>query len=85
MERLERLRDRDDEIHGVFVEFFPWTLGLLRRTIPPSKTLRVFLWFIAKTDFLKNGIFDLCESDNLYAENVLYRSLIEYHLRFMYV
>ena len=85
MDRFERLRDRDNEIHEAFVEFFPWTVELLGRTTAPSKTVRVFLWFIAKTNFLKEGIFDLCESDNIYGANVLYRSLIEYYLRFMYV
>jgi hypothetical protein len=85
MERLERLRDRDNEIHEAFVEFFPWTVELLGRTAAPSKTVSMFLWSIAKTNFLKDGIFDLCETDNIYGANVLYRSLIEHYLRFLYV
>jgi hypothetical protein len=85
MDRFERLKDRDNEIHKAFVEFFPWTVELLSHTAAPSKTVRVFLWFIAKTNFLKEGIFDLCETDNIYGTNVLYRSLIECYLRFMYI
>lgn len=85
MERFERLRNRDNEIFEVFKEFFPWTVPLLGKATVPSKTIQVFIQFITNMDFLKTGIFDLCESDNLYAANILYRSMIEHHLRFMYV
>jgi hypothetical protein len=85
MERFERLRERDDELHQVLVEFFPWTMEVLALPATPRKTLGVFLLAMAKIDFLKSGIFDLCESDNSYAAKVLYRSLIEHHAQFMYI
>jgi hypothetical protein len=85
MEIFERIRRRDDELHQILVEFFPWTMPILDLAAAPRKTLQVFLLSMAKIDFLKSGIFDLCESDNPYAAKVLYRSLVEHHAQFMYV
>src|ERR1017187_1146511 len=79
MEIFERIRRRSDELHQILVEFFPWTMPILDLTAAPRKTLQVFLLSMAKIDFLKSGIFDLCESDNPYAAKVLYRSLVEHH------
>ena len=41
--------------------------------------------FVAKTNFLKTAIFDLCEADNLYAAHIVFRSLIEHVLKAQYV
>ncbi len=46
---------------------------------------QVMTSFVAKTNFLKTAIFDLCESDNLYAVNIVFRSLIEHILKAQYV
>lgn len=47
---------------------------------PYPKTLSVLHSFIARLNFLKNGVTDLCESDNLYAARVVYRSFLEHWL-----
>ena len=52
---------------------------------PISKTVNVFLSFIASTEFIKNGIFDLADAENIYAVKILFRSLIEHCFRFQYI
>lgn len=49
------------------------------------KTAHAFLLFIENTNFIKEGIFELYESRNLYGINILFRSLIEHFLRFQYM
>jgi hypothetical protein len=83
MSEFGRVRHQDSEVHEVLVEFFPWVVEVLHNPSAPS-TLRFFLSSLAKVDFLKNGIFDLCESDNNYTAHVVYRALIE-HYDFIYV
>lgn len=41
--------------------------------------------FIYKLNFIKNGLVDLCEADNLYAANILYRSFLEHWLKASYI
>jgi hypothetical protein len=75
MDKLEQLSTASSEIHELVEQFMPWALALTKAS-PTSRSVQLFIWFIVKTDFLKNGILDLCESENLYAANVVFRSLI---------
>jgi hypothetical protein len=81
---FDLVRERDSEIHRTVEEFMPLALEFAEQG-PIPKTARVFLSFIASTEFIKNGIFDLAETENVYAAKILLRSLIEHGLRFQYL
>ena len=81
---IHLVRERDSEIHRTVEEFMPLALEFAEQG-PIPKTSRVFLSFVASTEFIKNGIFDLAETENVYAAKILFRSLIEHDLRFQYV
>jgi len=46
-----------------------------------EKTGQALSLFHAKIGFLKNGIYDQIESNNLYSAKILYRTLIEHYLK----
>lgn len=83
-QRIDLLRERDSEMHRTVEEFMPLALEFAEHG-PIPKTSRMFLAFIASTEFIENGIFDLAETENVYAAKVLFRSLIEHDLRFQYL
>lgn len=83
--RIRAVRAADDEIFAV-IDAAATDLGACVAKSQYPKTLHALIGFAAKIGYLKNGIFDLSESGgNLYAINVLYRSLAEHHLRGFYV
>jgi hypothetical protein len=49
------------------------------------KTGMVMIQFMAKGNFLKTAIFDLCEVGNIYGVNIIFRSLIEHTLKAQYI
>lgn len=49
------------------------------------KTGLVMIQFVAKCNFLKTAIFDLCEVGNIYAVNIIFRTLIEHALKCQYI
>jgi hypothetical protein len=81
---LDILHERDSELHQTVEKFMPLALEFMEKG-PIPKTVGVFLSFIASTEFIKNGILDLVETENAYAKNILFRSLIEHFLRFQYI
>jgi hypothetical protein len=81
---LTAIRKRDYEIHGIVEEFMPLAAEFARVS-PIPKTANVFLSFITRTEFIKNGILDLAETENVYAAKILFRSHIEHFLRFQYI
>src|ERR1019366_9254581 len=81
---ISLVRQRDSGIDQTVEEFMPLALKFTKQG-PIPKTFRVFLSFIASTEFIKNGIFDLAETENVYAAKILFRSLIEHDLRFQYL
>lgn len=50
-----------------------------------EKTGQALSLFHVKIGFIKNGIYDQIESNNLYSANILYRTLIEHYLKAQYI
>lgn len=85
MPDLSEILVKDDEIFDVLQEIsISSALQCFQKHDLP-KIGQVMTSFVAKTNFLKTAIFDLCESDNLYATNIVFRSLIEHVLKAQYV
>jgi len=84
MPDLRIIRERDSHIRRIVEEFMPLALEFTARGSLP-KTSGVFLSFVASTEFIKDGILDLAETENVYASKILFRSLIEHFLRFHYL
>lgn len=84
MENIEKIRDLDDEIFICMQEYFPKVIDCnLQKDFPISFIL--ILSFDTSANFIKNGILDNAETDNLYSAKILFRSLIEHYLRFKYI
>ncbi len=83
-EHFDKICEFDSEIHDVLVENMPLVFELIKSVQIPN-TANTMLLFITKTNFIKEGIFELYESQNLYSMNILFRSLIEHFLRFQYI
>lgn len=49
------------------------------------KTGQVMIQFMAKGNFLKTAIFDLCEVGNIYGVKIIFRSLIEHALKAQFI
>ena len=81
---IDLIREWDSEIDETVEEFMPLALEFTAKE-PIPKTCSVFLSFIASTEFIKNGILDHAEAENVYAAKILFRSLIEHDLRFQYI
>lgn len=84
MNEIERIRDLDDEVFTVFQEYFPQSVDSeFKKTYPTTYIL--ITMFDTSATFIKNSIYDSCESDDYYGAKILYRSLIEHFLRFKYL
>jgi hypothetical protein len=81
---IHLVREWDSEIDQIVEEFMPLALEFTAKG-PIPKTCSVFLSFIASTEFIKNGILDHADAENVYAAKILFRSLIEHYLRFQYI
>ena len=76
---------RDDAIFEVLQEIrIPDALKCFKKNNFPN-TGQVMTTFVTKINFIKTAIFSLCESDNLYATNIVFRSLIEHFLKAQYI
>lgn len=84
MDDIEKLREIDFEIHNIFEKNGPVIIEFTKSDKIP-KTSNTFLLFITKTNFIKEAIFELSESQEIYSINILFRSLIEHFLRFQYM
>lgn len=84
MNEIKRIRDLDDDVFAVFQEYFPLSSDSeFKKAYPTTYVLTTL--FDTSTTFIKNCIYDSCETDNYYGAKVLYRSLIEHFLRFKYL
>jgi hypothetical protein len=81
---LDALREREARLAGITPEFMSAAIEFATSG-PIPRTANVFLSFITRTEFIKNGILDLVETDNTYAMKILFRSLIEHVFRFQYI
>jgi hypothetical protein len=83
-EKIERLRDLDDEVFEIFEQSNFLTIPFLKNSKIP-KTTELLIMFMSGTNFIKNSIFDCIENDDIYSSKILFRSLIEHFLRFKYI
>lgn len=81
---IETIRDFDGEIFEVFEENGHNSISTFSK-LGQKNVGRAFTMFVSKTNFIKNAIFDICENDDPYSANILLRSLIEHHLKFMFI
>lgn len=84
MEKLEHLRNIDDEI---FEDFQDATSKYFRKLLFESdfpRTAEISFMYMSSSNFLKNSIFDCAENEDYYSMSVLFRSLIEHYLRYKF-
>ena len=83
-QRFGTLRDTDDQFFRL--------LDRATKAIKPAlslsknpKTARALMALSVRAGVLKNGVFDMHETRNLYAARVLFRALTEHYLKAMYL
>jgi len=81
---LEKYIEIDDKQQELLEQVFPRLISLREKT-ELKKSVITIIAFIGNTNFIKNGIFDLYESQNIYSIKILFRSLIEHYLKFQYL
>jgi len=74
----------DNEIFEILKKYLPHSIKQIERTKLPF-TLKALLHLHTVSNFIKNGIPDLVNSDNLYGSKILYRLLIEHYLKSEYL
>lgn len=81
---IEMIKDFDGEVFEVIEANFHNSISTFSK-LGLTNVGRAFTMFVSKTNFIKNAIFDICENDDPYSANILFRSLIEHHLKFMFI
>jgi hypothetical protein len=84
MSKIERIRDLDDEIFKELQQYFPKTTSSEFAKLYPYTSILIHLFDTSGT-FIKNSIFDNCETDDYYGMKILYRCLIEHYIRFKFI
>jgi Family of unknown function (DUF5677) len=84
MTELKNIRDKDHEIFKVIEEISPAILGF-GKSKEFKHTSKSMLSLYVRLGFLKNGMLDVAETDNLYAFNVLFRAFLEHFLKANYI
>lgn len=84
MSEIKRIRDLDDEIFDELQQYFPKTTSSKFVKLFPYTTGMIQLFDTSGT-FIKNSIFDSCDSDDYYGMKILYRCLIEHYVRFQFI
>jgi len=84
MDEIERIRELDSEVFEELKEYFPKTFtSNFKKEF--STTMHLVTIFDTGATFIKNSIFDCCETDDYYGAKILYRSLIEHFIRFKFI
>ncbi len=84
MDRLEKLIEIDDSYQDLISEIIPKIITAGKENDLPNFS-RVTILFLTKINFIKNGIFDLFESNNTYSIKILFRVLIEHFIKYNYL
>lgn len=84
MYTFEEIQSKDDEIFEIFRKNESRIIAIITKS-NFKNTLFVLIKFIAKITPIKNSIYDLYKTNNIYAINILYRSLIEHFIKFLYI
>ncbi|GEM_PF-1614167 len=85
MEEFDKLKQYDDQIFKIFQENFGKLSDDVRTKSQYKSAIAVFTVFLMKSDFLKLGMIDLVGSLNIYSSKVIFRTLIEHYLKFLYI
>ena len=81
---IEKIRDLDDEIFEEFQNYFPkTTTSVFSKKFTNTNISIQFIDLSA--NFIKNSIYDNCETDDYYGMKILFRCLIEHFIRFKYL
>ncbi len=81
---IDQIVEIDDDVFKI-LEKDAGKIFLVFKNNDLEKTGRALSLFHAKIGFIKNGIYDQLEPNNLYASNILYRTLIEHYLKAQYI
>lgn len=85
-ESYNKIRELDDELFEYLEEN-----SILEKFVPVfmnseySSTGLVLYHFVYASQVIKIGVFDLIEARNIYSINILFRSLLDHYLRFLYI
>lgn len=84
MNKINQIREWDDEIHEEFEYYFPYIYcSNFSKEFPITTQLSI--QFTISTNFIKNSIFNCADNDDFFGLKILFRSQIEHFLRFNYV
>jgi hypothetical protein len=84
MSETERIRNLDNEVFEEFKIYFPKIITSNFIKDFPNTNLIIQLYDTSGT-FIKNSIFNSCETDDYYGMKILYRCLIEHFIRFKFI
>jgi len=84
MNNIEIIKSIDSEVFDVIKEPFAEITSNISK-YPIKDTIRTFVFFSTRIEFIKNAIFTLYDVEDLYSSKILFRSLIEHFLRFQYL
>ena len=84
MNDIERIRDLDVDIFEEFQKYAP-NVQFSKFVKKYPKTSFIINLYDTSGTFLKNSIFDNCETDDYYGAKILFRCLIEHYMRFHYI
>lgn len=84
LKSFENLIEIDEEYQNILINAMP-KLMKVGKDNDLSNFSRLTISFITNMNFLKNGMFDLYESQNTYSIKILFRVLIEYFIKFNYL
>lgn len=84
MSTIEKYRDLDDDIFEILKEYFP-KIDASNFKKEFHSTYLLLGMFDTSGTFIKNSIFDSCETDDYYGAKILFQSLIEHFVRFKYL
>ena len=79
--KVDKIRDTDDLLFEEFQEYFSKIANsCFAKTFP--QTCNLSLFFDTSINFIKTGIYENVDADNLFAVKILFRTLIEHYLRY---
>ena len=80
MSNLQNIRERDSRLNAI-TQVTRDKIPAAMKDTPLEKTTSVMMSLTARLRYLKTGILDLIEADNVYCANALYRVFLEHMLR----
>jgi hypothetical protein len=84
MDKYDKIKSIDDTYFEQY-QIIMDNLTSLVKNVKTSKSIMNLVSLNMYINFLKTGMFDLYESDNIISMNVLFRSIFDYFLRFQYL